>query len=71
MAAVFAVAAANVGAMLGGLWKLQRVASHVERTFDYFAREHEMLMQDYAERHGITLEALPTRLKRAPWWSNE
>ncbi len=61
----------NVGVLVGGLWKLSQIARHVQRTFDYFAREHEMVMQDYAERKGIELGDLPTRIRKAPWWSEE
>lgn len=58
----------NVIALLGGLWKLNQVGNHVRRTFDYFALEHELVMQDYCDRHEIKLSELPTRLQRAPWW---
>lgn len=69
--AALAAAAANVVALVMGLIKLQRIAMHVQRTFDYFALEHEILMQDYAERHNLNLHELPTRLKRAPWWGRD
>ena len=58
----------NVLVLLGGLYRLHRVASRVEHAFDYFSLEHELLMQDYAERKGLKLSAVSTRLRRAPWW---
>jgi hypothetical protein len=66
--AVYILGAVNLVALLAGIYRLQRIASHVETTFNFFALEHEMLMQDYADRQGIKMEELPTRLKRAPWW---
>ena len=61
----------NVIALVGGIIKLSAIARHVERTFDYFALEHEMLMQWYAKTNGITLAELPTRLGKAPWFQRE
>lgn len=58
----------NMGVLIGGLLKLSQIASHVQRTFDYFSLEHEILIQDYCERKAITIGELPTRLERAPWW---
>lgn len=65
---IIAAALVNVSALLGGLWKLSQLAGHVQRTFDYFALEHEILVQDYCERKDIGIHELPTRLQRAPWW---
>lgn len=61
----------NVGVLIGGLVKLNRIAVHVQRTFDYFAIEHEILIRDYCERNKLRLEELPTRVGRAPWWPKE
>ena len=61
----------NVVALILGILKLSSIARHVERTFDYFALEHEMLIQWYAKEQGITLHELPTRLGKAPWFSRD
>jgi hypothetical protein len=61
----------NAGVLIGGLWKLSSMATHMQRVVDYFALEHELVMTDYAERHKIKLDDLPTRLKKAPWWNNK
>lgn len=67
--AALILAGVNILALLGGLWKLHSIASHVERTFDFFAMEHELLVRDYCERKGIEMTQMPTRLTSAPWWA--
>lgn len=42
------------------LWGLRRI----EKKIDKFGMEHELLVRDYCERHGIKVEDLPTRMKR-------
>ena len=69
--AVVCGAGSNVLALVIGLWKLSQISAHVQRTFDYFAREHEILIKDYCERHHIDIKNLPTRLPMAPWWGNK
>lgn len=64
----FVIGAVNVLALLGGLLRMQRIASRIEHTINYFAQEHELLMHDYAERHHIDLDKIPSRLEAAPWW---
>jgi hypothetical protein len=61
-------AAINVAVLIGGLIKLSQVATHVQKTFDYFAIEHEILIRDYCTRNNLSMAELPTRLGRAPWW---
>jgi uncharacterized protein YqhQ len=58
----------NICVLVGGLWKLGKIANHVQRTFDYFALEHEILINDYCKRNDIKPHELPSRLERAPWW---
>ena len=65
---IIIAALVNVAVLLGGLWKLGQLANHVQHTFDYFALEHEILIQDYCERKDIAIGELPTRLPKAPWW---
>lgn len=62
----------NVCALLYGLWKVTQIGTHIQRTFDYFALEHEILIKDFCERQTpeIDIAELPTRLKKAPWWGN-
>jgi hypothetical protein len=66
--AVISAMGVNVIALLAGLIKLHSIANHVQRTFDYFAKEHEMLMEWYAKSNGIALHEIPTRLSPAPWF---
>lgn len=65
---ILVAALINVGVLVGGLAKLSQISTHVQKTFDYFAIEHEILIRDYCERNNIKLTELPTRLGRAPWW---
>lgn len=58
----------NAGVIFTALWRIHVLGVHLERVVDYFALEHEVLMQDYADRHKLKLDDLPTRLKKAPWW---
>jgi hypothetical protein len=58
----------NLLVLFGGLWRLNQVAHHVQKTFDFFAIEHELLIRDYCDRHGIESRELPTRLGHPPWW---
>ena len=69
--AVIIAMTVNVIALLAGLWKLHSIANHIQRTFDYFAKEHEMLMEWYAKDHGISLSEIPTRLRPAPWFKGD
>jgi uncharacterized protein YqhQ len=69
IAAVITGVVVNVCVLVGGLWKLSQISAHVQRTFDYFAREHEILIQDYCKRNNITVGEMATRLPNAPWWS--
>lgn len=64
-------AVVNICVLVGGLWKLSQIANHVQKTFDYFAIEHEILIRDYCERNSISIAELPTRLGRAPWWPDK
>lgn len=47
----------TIVAILGLGLKLHRVVM-------MFLLEHDLLIQDYCERHGISLNGLPTRLAR-------
>ena len=69
--AIILGALVNVVALLTGIWKLSQISAHVKSTFDYFAREHEILIQDYCDRKGIELKDLATRLRLAPWWKQQ
>lgn len=40
---------------------LLAVAFRIERAYNLYAIEHEMLMTDYCEQRGIRLRDLPTR----------
>lgn len=42
--------------LLGLIWR-------VERAYNLYSIEHEILMADYCERKGIDLRRLPTRSK--------
>lgn len=67
--ALASVACATLtGSILVGLWRFHRFASRIESAVNYLKQEHEQLMIDLAERRGIKLEELPTRLHAAPWW---
>jgi hypothetical protein len=39
----------------------------VERFFDAFLIEHEILIRWYCEQHGLVLSSLPTRIKTGLW----
>lgn len=65
---ILAAALINVGVLIGGLVKLSQISAHVQKTFDYFAIEHEILIRDYCHRNNIETNELPTRLGKAPWW---
>ena len=58
----------NICVLIGGLVRLSQISTHVQKTFDYFAREHEILIQDYCKRNGIMVGEIATRLPQAPWW---
>lgn len=60
--------AVNVTALLGGLWRLHRVGSRLERIADYFAIEHELLVEWYCKEHNIPKQALSTRIEKPRWW---
>lgn len=66
--AIIATGLVNVGALLAGILKLHKIASHVEKTFDFFSLEHEILIRDYCQRNNIDVAQLPTRLPKAAWW---
>jgi hypothetical protein len=61
-------AVVNGTVLIGGLVKLSQISNHVQKTFDYFAIEHEILIRDYCQRNNLTISDLPTRLGKAPWW---
>lgn len=68
---ILVAALINVGVLVGGLIKLSQISTHVQKTFDYFAIEHELIVIDYCERKGIKLNDLPTRLGHPPWWKDK
>ena len=51
-------------AIIGSTWSVQRILLKMQRTMDLHLVEHEMLIADYCERHGIHVRDLPTRAKR-------
>lgn len=44
----------TVVALIGAIWR-------AERLLQWFLVEHEILIKDYCERHGVEVKDLPTR----------
>jgi hypothetical protein len=49
--------------VIGFLWRIARSLNNTNKVMMKFLQEHEMLIRDYCERHGIEVNDLPTRLK--------
>lgn len=53
----------SAGVICTFLWRIATKLSRTNAIMEKFLIEHEILITDYAERKGIKVNELPTRLK--------
>lgn len=53
-------------AFVGTVIRVEKFMSEMRTAVQIFRLEHEILIRDYCERHGLKIDDFPTRLKGPP-----